>query len=65
MTYLKIVPGHVVQRFDKKGEFICQAFHASNEYTEYEIEDDGTKPIEGKDMPLGGDESFPFNMVQE
>ncbi len=63
-TYLKITSGFVIQRFDEKGEFICQVFTADDS-VEYEIEEDETRPIESKNMPLGGDESFPFNMVQE
>ena len=64
MIFLKTTHGYVVQRFDKKGEFVCQSFIAGDP-VEYEIEEDETRPIEGKDLPLGGDESFPFNMVQE
>jgi hypothetical protein len=61
MNYEKIVEGYVVQKFNDAGEFISQKFFAGD--VEYETEEGD--PINVMDMPLGGREYFPYEMVQE
>ena len=67
MLFLKITYGYVVQCYNDAGEFLAQSFVAGDS-VDYEISEtsgEGGLPINQGDMPLGGDEYFPFNMVQE
>ena len=61
MNHNKMTIGFVIQTFNDEGECLSQEFMASDEIT-YELED-GTV-ISQEDMPFGGDEYFPFDMVQ-
>ena len=61
MKYLKITPGFVVQSFDDEGKCYHQAFIVG-EPVEYETEEGDI--ISSLDMPLSGDEHFPYDMVQ-
>ena len=61
MNYKKFIHGYVVQTFNDAGEFLEQRFVASD-IVDYEIEEGD--PIDETDMPLGGREYFPFEMVQ-
>ena len=61
MNFQKITTGFVIQVFDQMGECISQEFVAGDE-CDYETED-GDR-INVMDMPLGGREYFPFDMIQ-
>ena len=61
MLFNKITLGHVIQTFNDVGEFISQEFVAGD-VVEYEVDGD---PINMMDMPLGGREYHPFDMVSE
>ena len=61
MTYNKITSGFVIQVFNDAGEALRQEFVAGDE-VEYETRDGD--PINITDMPKGGDEYQPFEMVQ-
>lgn len=61
MLFKKITEGCVIQTFNDAGECIAQEFQASGE-VEYETGDGD--PINSMDMPLGGREYQPFDMVQ-
>jgi len=61
MNFQKITHGFVLQKFDQLGECIGQSFTAGDE-VDYETEDGDA--INVMDMPLGGDEYQPFDMVQ-
>ena len=56
----KTTYGFVVQTFNNAGECIRQEFICGDEI-DY---DNGGDPINSMDMPLGGNEYFPFSMVQ-
>jgi hypothetical protein len=58
--YKKITVGYVIQVFNNAGEFVSQEFIAGDDVS-YECEGDG---INCMDMPLGGNEYQPFDMVQ-
>lgn len=62
----KITHGYVVQRFNDQGECLGQEFVADCNFDEFEEEnDDGNCVIiDPESMPFGGNEYFPFNMVQ-
>lgn len=60
MLFRKISTGHVVQVFNDSGEFLAQTFVAGDS-VEYETGDGD--PINVVDMPLGGTEYQPFDMV--
>lgn len=61
MLFKKITLGFVIQTFDQLGECIAQEFVAGSQ-VDYETEDgDG---INVMNMPLGGREYQPFDMVQ-
>jgi hypothetical protein len=61
MLFKKFTTGVVEQTFNDAGECIEQKFMAGDE-VEYETEDGD--PINMMDMPLGGNEYCPFDMVQ-
>jgi len=61
MLYNKITVGFVVQTFNDEGTCLKQEFVASDETT-YELEDGNE--INQVNMPFGGNEYFPFDMVQ-
>lgn len=64
MNFKKITHGYVEQIFNDAGECISQEFICiySDQDTEYETEDgDG---INEMDMPFGGRENYPFDMIQ-
>jgi len=60
MNFKKITPGYVVQVFNDAGEPLEQTFVAGDP-VEYETEDGD--PINEMQMPLGGNEYLPFDMV--
>lgn len=61
MLYNKVTIGFVVQTFDDWGNCLKQEFIAGDD-VQYELED-GTE-INSENMPFGGNEYFPFEMVQ-
>lgn len=61
MMYHKFTDGYVEQVFNDAGECIKQTFNAGDN-VEYETSD--CDPINVVNMPLGGDEYHPFDMVQ-
>lgn len=61
MLFKKITEGHVVQVFNDAGELLGQRFVAGDN-VEYETGDGD--PINVVNMPKGGDEYHPFDMVQ-
>lgn len=62
MNFRKITPGFIIQTFNDAGEFLSQEF-ISGDDVEYETEDGD--PINVMDMPLAGNEYFPFEMKQD
>ena len=64
MLYNKVTTGFVVQTFDDWGNCLRQEFVA-NDRCVFEIQDDNkVLPITSEQMPFGGNEYFPFDMVQ-
>lgn len=67
MNYQKITYGWVMQIFNKEGICISQEFFAGDQ-VDYEIDDPNDQSkyveIEASEMPLGGQEYYPFNMVK-
>lgn len=61
MLFLKITEGYVVQTFNDAGECIAQKF-VSNDTVTYETSDGDS--INVANMPLGGQEYQPFDMIQ-
>ena len=61
MHYVKITDGSVYQTFDSDGLCTKQEFVAGDDVRYYTEE--GTE-IDVEDMPFGGDEYYPFSMVQ-
>lgn len=62
MLFCKITTGVVIQTFNDAGEFLYQKFQPSDS-VEYAT-DEGDL-INVNQMPLGGREYMPFDMVQE
>lgn len=62
MLYDKLTHGTVVQTFNDQGDCIGQQFEAGDQ-VDYKTTEDGLD-INQEDMPLGGREYFPFDMVQ-
>ena len=61
MSYCKFTEGYVKQVFNDSGECINQTFHAAGDIT---YENPKGIPLDLEDLPLEGDEYFPFDMVQ-
>ena len=62
MLYKKITHGFVVQTFNDAGQCVKQEFFVSDENDEFETEDGDE--INKDHMPFGGNEYFPFDMIQ-
>lgn len=60
MTYEKITPGYVVQSFNDQGKCVAQVFVVEVDVA-YEC---AGSEINSEDMPLGGREYHPFEMVK-
>jgi hypothetical protein len=58
--YTKYTEGYVRQDFDERGECTGQAFHAGEPVTYHRSD----IPIDMEEMPLKGEEYFPFDMIQ-
>lgn len=61
MLYKKITAGSVIQTFNDQGECLDQQFVA-DDLIMFETEDG--YEINEIDMPFGGKEYFPFDMIQ-
>ena len=61
MLYKKIVNGYVIQTFNEEGQCLSQRFSVADDPS-FELEDGNE--INEANMPFGGNEYFPFDMVQ-